>query len=92
MVTPMSRSIIPTIAHASQVGIRVLSHLTAPTATNAIPIKAITIPPRIKATDRTKRLTKRSAGFTTPPRASRRINFTSFSIRAGFSDSGNASA
>jgi hypothetical protein len=83
---------IPIIAHASQVGIRPLSHLTAPTATNAIPIKAITMPPRIKATDRTKRLTKCSAGFTTPLMASRRINFTSFSARVGFSDSDNASA
>lgn len=92
-VIPISRSIVPTIAHANQVGIRALSHLTAPIATNAIPMNAITIPARIRPTDRANRLTKRSTGLATPPSASRRTNFTSFSVNPGFSDSsGNASA
>ena len=87
--TPISKRIIPTIAHANQLGIKALSHLTAPTATNPTPIIAITTPARINPTERAKPLMNPSTGFAALPRASRRMNLTSFLTSSDRSGSGN---
>lgn len=64
----MSSSTMPTINHASQLGISKANHFTAPTARKAIPRIAITTPARAKLAQRNARLTKRSALFAIPPK------------------------
>jgi len=86
---PTSNRVIPTIAQASQFGIRMENHFTAPTARKATPRTPMMTPAKAIATIRSALLTNRSALLTKPPKVRRSTSMISLSIKVGFSCSDN---
>lgn len=87
--TPTSNSMMPTIDQASQFGIKIENHLTAPTARKAIPRTAMVIPANANTTMRSALLTNRSALLATPSRIRPRNSWISLSTKVDLSRSGN---
>jgi hypothetical protein len=86
---PSSNIMMPTIDQASQFGIRIENHLTAPTARKAIPRTAIVTPINAITTIRSALLTKRSALLVTPARTRPRTSWITLSRKVDLSRSGN---